>query len=257
MAGKITSILIDVDDCILPNNGEVNVAFFVGLQSIAERIQDAPYPIAFCTGREYTYTLALANVLGRPNSWSVVESGAFLFNPARRISVQNPLQNPSLTPEIQEAFETARARVLALCEKLPLVFYRGKLINIALELAEGAETTIEDCYLRVQEELRELEEGGFLTINHSSIAVDISPAGIDKASGVRFLSQHTGIDLSQTLGIGDSRGDFPMFELVGQVGCPANASPECKELVLARGGYVAPRPYASGVARVIRHFTEG
>ena len=86
--------------------------------------------------------------------------------------------------------------------------------------------------------------------------MDISPAGIDKASGLQFLSQYTGINLNQALGIGDSNGDFPLFEQVGYVGCPSNASGECKKLVRVKKGYISSFNYAKGVADVIEHFTK-
>lgn len=260
MKEDIKAILIDIDDCLLPTDGKMSHSCFNGLETIKEYVDKgnngAFPPIGFCTGREYSYTIPVANIIGKPDAWSVVESGLFLYNPRRRISKTNPWENPAFTPGLKEIFGMVRVKILELCKELPLVFYQGKIINIALELAEGAEVTIEECYQMVPPDIRNLEERGIITIRHSSIAIDFSPGGIDKASGVQFFSQITGTPLEQILGMGDSEGDFPMLKIVGLVGCPRNASAKCQELVKKRGGYISPFSYAEGIADIIRHYTE-
>ena len=189
----------------------------------------------------------------------MIESGIALFNP----STKEMLLNPALTLEVRAAFEEIRrTRLPRLLERFPQLFdYPGNMVNIALERRHGVDTLIDVYYEAVKEELEDLEQQGLLVVHHSRIAVDISPVGqdgmpIDKGSGVRFLAHKTGIDPSNMLGIGDSRGDFSTFETVGMVGCPSNASEECRQFVQERGGHVANLPYVSGVVEVIRHFTK-
>ena len=249
-------ILIDVDDCMLPTNGEVSSEFYRGLEQISQFVKKGNEgefpPVGFCTGRDRNYVEATAFHCGRPNSFSVIESGIALFNP----TTKELILNPALTPEVKEAFEEiSRKRIPQILKKHPKLFlYPGNMINVALEREYGFEIPIEECYEAVKNEVADLVERGLITIHHSRIAVDISPAGIDKASGVRFLSKHTGVELNQILGIGDSRGDFPLLNLVGHVGCPSNASKECKDLILTRKGYISPFNYAYGVVDVIQHF---
>lgn len=256
MKKEIKAILIDVDDCLLPTDGKVTPEFFTGLQEVSRYIKKANEgefpPIGWCSGRDRNYIEAVSFFAGLPNWWSVIESGVALFNP----TTKEILLNPALTLEIRTAFEMIRRKRLPrLLKKLPGLFdYPGNMINIALERKYGFELPIEECYKVVQEELAGLITHNLVTIHHSRIAVDISPSGIDKASGIQFLSKLTGIDLAQVLGIGDSRGDFPMLKLVGYVGCPANASNECKELIKNKEGYISPYKHANGVADVIRHF---
>ena len=255
---RIKLILIDIDDCLLPTENQETENLGVGIDKIREYVKmtnEGKFPIiAFCTGRDRNYVEAVTFFTGRPNSWSVIESGIALFNP----TAKEPLLNPGLTPQIKEAFEEiSRDRIPRVLKRYPgLYFYPGNMINVALERKPGFETPIEECYKMVRQELADLEASGLIIIHHSQIAVDISPAGIDKASGVRFLSQHTGINFSQVLGIGDSRGDFPMLNLVGYIGCPVNASQECKELIQAKRGYISSFKHARGVADVISHFVE-
>ncbi len=256
MERKIEAIFIDIDGCLLSTDGDVSPEYYIGLNKISQYVKKAnqgAFPsIGFCTGRDRNYVEAVSFFTGLPNSWSVIESGIAIFNP----TTKELLLNPALTLEIEQAFrKIAEEKVPQVLERYPELFlYPGNIINIALERRYGVNLAIKDCYEAVEKEVKDLLKLGLITLTHSQIAVDISPSGIDKASGMQFLSQHTGIDLAQALGIGDSRGDFPMLKLVGQVGCPSSASGECKELIREKGGYISPFSFAKGVADVISHF---
>lgn len=255
MRKKVEGILVDIDGCVVVTHSDgIFREYYDGLCLLSEQIKKAnngDFPlICFCTGRDRNYVEAISFVVGVPNNWSIIESGIALFN----TSTKEMILNPGLTPEIKKAFEEiSKERIPKIIEKYPGLFsYPGNLINVAIELRYGFETPIEECYERVKEELSDLE--GLINIRHSTIAVDISPHGIDKASGVEFWTQKTGISREKILGIGDSNGDFPLFNSVDFVGCPLNASDECKKLVRAKGGYVSPFPHAAGVADIIHHF---
>ncbi len=257
MKEKITAILIDIDGCLIPTNGDVSRRYYLGMNQIAQRVKEANrnvFPsIGFCTGRDRNYVEAVSFAFGLPNSWSVIESGIALFNPFTK----ELIVNPALTTKVEEAFrKISEEKIPRMLEKYPELFpYPGNMINVALERQHGSNISIENAYEAVREEMKDFLKAGMITIHHTDIAIDISPAGIDKASGVQFLAQYTGLDLAKTLGIGDSNGDFPMLNLVGYIGCPANASQECKELIESKGGYKSPLFYTRGVADIIRHFT--
>ncbi len=253
-------ILLDVDDCTLPTDGKVTLGFYEGLAELWQLLTSLQGKVGFCTGRDRNYVEACAFFLGLLglNSWSVIESGIALFNPVTK----DVLPNPALTPKVRETFlEIRRSRIPMMLRRLPgLLDYPGNEIIVALERHQE-QRSIEECSQVVKEELGDLEKTGLIIIHHSSLAVDISPVGedgvpIDKASGVRFLSKVLGIDPLEMAGVGDSRGDFPMLNLVGKVGCPSNAAPACKTLVEEKGGYISPFLYTQGVADCIRHFME-
>lgn len=253
--------LLDVDDCTLPTGGEGDLGFYEGLTELWQLLAGLKGKVGFCTGRDRNYVEACAFFLGLQglNSWSVIESGIALFNPATK----EMCFNPALTLTVKNVFLAIREeRIPKILEMFPgLLNYPGNFINVALE-RHKEQRSIEEIALAVQGLLGDLEKQGLVAIRNSAIAVDISPVGedgipIDKASGVRFLSKVLVIDPSLMVGIGDSRGDFPMLNLVGKVGCPSNASPACRELVGNKGGYISPFPYAQGVADIIRHFLEG
>ena len=263
----IQAILLGIDGCLLDPSGKLlspgHFADYVaGIHSLASHIYFSNRysfpalkpPICFCTGRPQAYVEAVAYMLGLPNSWSIVESGLFLYNPATKVKVMNP----ALTSELMQVFKhIAEEIVPAILLKFPTLFlYSGNELNIAIEQKYGADTPMEECYASIVNALTD-DVKEMVNIHHSDSAVDISPVGIDKGSGVKMWADFTGTDLAKTLGIGDSQGDFPMFEKVGKVACPANASESCKKLVGSHDGYVSPYQLTAGVADIIDHFCRG
>ncbi len=255
---RIRGIFIDIDDTVVPTNGRVHSLLFVGLRQLSLLIRRANTqllaPIGFVTGREASYVLGFSRSMEQPNSWSVVESGLLLFNP----KTQQRLYHPALTSEVRRLFQRiCQERIPLLQQKYPIAPYVGKEVNIALERENGAILAIETLGALVREALSDLLASGLIELNVSSIAVDISPRGIDKGAGIVFWSQVTAVDLKEVLVIGDSLGDKPAADKVGFVGCPANAKEDFKKIVRARGGYgyISPFELAEGVADVICHFT--
>ena len=93
-------------------------------------------------------------------------------------------------------------------------------------------------------------------ITHSTTAVDITPKGINKGTGLGFATRESGVELSEILYIGDSEGDFPAMEIAGFVACPANATEKCKELMRKKGGYISLHNDVKGVLDIVKCFTD-
>jgi len=256
--GEIRGFLIDRDGVLTVTDGKIPWQHELGRRRVYNYVQmgnRGKFPkIGICTGREYGSTESTLFDIGIPNWWSIIESGVFLFN---RWTKQ-VRENPALTQEVKEVFqEISQLRIPRILSRYPndLFLYPGNQICVAIELKEGANFTIEQAYEEILEEVRDLVKGKLVTIHPSSIAVDLSPANIDKASGVRFLCETEGIDPADLFGIGDSPGDFPLFAAVGHIGCPANATFKCKEEVTRRGGIISNKPYAAGVADILYRVT--
>ncbi len=256
---KIDGFLLDVDGCILSTTGDVSSLYYYALIELYRYVMEANegrFPtIMLCSGRDRNYIEAVAFMIGLPDSLSVIESGIALFNP----TTKKLIVNPALTPETKRTFrEIAEKQIPRILKRLPGLFlYPGNMINVAIEREYGSDASIEEAYESLKRELENLIEKGVIEIHHSDSAVDISPRGIDKASGIKFLAELTGINPMQIVGIGDTNGDAPMMELVGYVGCPTNASEGCKKLVAEKNGYISPLPYAAGVIDIIKHYIQG
>lgn len=258
MSKEIQGFLLDVDGCLLSTQGEVSPYYYRALSRIARYIKMANqglFPkIMFCSGRDRNYIEAVAFMTGLPKSLCVIESGIALFNPYTK----ELILNPALTPTIEQAFrEISGEKIPQILERYPGLFlYPGNMINVAVERCYGSDTSIEDAYESLKKELEDLLKEGLIEMHHSDSAVDISPKGIDKASGVKFLAGYTGLDLNKVVGTGDTNGDFPMLSQVGHTSCPKNATLGCKKLVKETGGYISKLTMAAGVADILHHFTK-
>ena len=81
-------------------------------------------------------------------------------------------------------------------------------------------------------------------------SLEISPAGVTKAAGLRFLARQLGISMAETVAVGDSDNDRSVLEAAGLAVAMGNASPEIKAIC---GAVVADNAH-DGVAEAIKRF---
>lgn len=237
-------IVCDIEGCLSPAKGKR--LSLLDLHKVQQALLE-PEALSFvlCTGRPQPFVEAYSQMLGLQQA-SVAENGAYLFDPVRDEIVINPLLSEQQLIDIRYIKQH-------LPELLQGFDYRvepGKEVCISLNPVANLEDypeQIEMLYTRVNQGL----SGQGVFISHSASAVDITPCGINKGSGVKFLAEYLGIDLSQMLGIGDTQGDMPFLELVGQSAAPANATDAVKQHV----DYVSGYRDAAGVLDVIQHFS--
>ena len=83
--------------------------------------------------------------------------------------------------------------------------------------------------------------------------VEISAAGVTKASALVGLCERLGVEASEVVAFGDMPNDIPMLEWAGTSYAVANAH----ESVLAVADHVAPSYDEEGVAQVMEELLEG
>jgi HAD superfamily hydrolase (TIGR01484 family) len=245
---EIRLIITDIEGCITPpNRGMMTPADFLPIVDYCQKASldnDLP-PLVFCTGRQIPYLECVAQLTNAffPNFPSVAENGAFLYD----VASNEVFMNPAVTPEAQEILREVRHQTEKVREKLNAPKEHGK--DLCISLNPPLKMPISEFFEEVRQSLANYSN--VVNITHSASAVDITPFGIDKASGVKFLSEKTGIPLENMLGIGDTRGDLPMLNLVGMPTGPANASKEVREVAK----FIADSEGVIGVAEILKHFT--
>lgn len=99
-----------------------------------------------------------------------------------------------------------------------------------------------------------LESWGTLEITNSHpFNIELNPAGISKASGLRDVCAMLGIDMSQVIAMGDSVNDLSMLREAGLGVAMGNAQDEVK----AEADIVTSSNDEDGVAQVIRQYIFG
>jgi len=82
--------------------------------------------------------------------------------------------------------------------------------------------------------------------------LEFASPSVSKGSGLRFVAEHLGLDLAQTVAIGDGENDL---ELLGAAGY-AIAVENAHELVKARADWICPSPGDEGVAQVLEAYLD-
>jgi hydroxymethylpyrimidine pyrophosphatase-like HAD family hydrolase len=243
---ELSLLISDWEGCMADPAGGIAPWPLKALGLVRSVIESSRIPFALCTGRQFPYVEAALQCLGAiGDTPSVGENGCGLYYPKTKEVVPHPL----ITPQALEAMGRVRSRALAISKDAEAVLGFGKEFAVSLRCPPGSHVT--ELLALVQSVLADLADT--LTFSHSQSSVDITPAGIDKGAGIRFLAEEIGVSLTSALAIGDSQGDLPMLASVGHPACPANADDRVKEIA----EYVSPLPATEGVLDILDHYSIG
>jgi hydroxymethylpyrimidine pyrophosphatase-like HAD family hydrolase len=212
--------------------------------------QGAP-GFVLCTGRQFPYGEAALQAINAiwDNLPSIMENGAGLYYPKTREVVPNP----AITPERLETLDRVRQKAQQIARARGGRVLAGKEFSVSAIPPAGV--AIEEYCVEFQRELADFVNAGVIeNPTHSKSAVDITPQGVNKGTGTRFLSEITHIPLTAMVGIGDTAGDLAMLKEVGHPCAPANADNMVRNLVAEKGGYVSPLPTTQGVIDIVRRY---
>lgn len=250
-------IVLDIDGCLISENGNVDDDYYKSLAWLAKFIRAAnvsEFPnICLCSGRSAVFSQAISFLIGWPQFPAIVENGAGFFDPLKRefrVNPKIPLKTLKRLKEILIRIAPAiirKHRVLSLSlGQLVNVTFRGKS---ALNAA-----SIENLRDNIRRYIVKSLKKKVLKTLILGNSITIAPARINKARAVELLAKEKLLDLKQCIGIGDSKSDILFLEKLGFVGCPQNADNACKEFVKQRGGRISPYSYARGVVDIIQWF---
>ena len=238
-AQAVRVAVVDIDGCLTP--GEAGDWNWEALQAIRELNQrarqgEAVPAVTLCTGRQEPYVEVLMQAIAAflPG---IYENGCGLYFPDRYRFFEHPSITPSVREALTAAKETLRRQIVT-----PGLghFQPGKEASLTLYPLPG--TSVSRLRQAIAKAL--LEHASLFTIQVSVACVDLTPAGIDKGVGVRWLSEEIDVPLAHMGGVGDSPSDLTFLRLVGHSAAPSNAAQEVKHAV----EYVSP--YQNGEAVV-------
>ena len=232
MPDPVWLAVVDVDGCLTPGEAENwnwrAFRFLQGLNGRAQCGEDVP-AVTLCTGRQEPYVEALMQAIGGYLP-AIYENGCGLYFP----DGYRFIEHPSITAETRNALLEVKA-ILQRKVVLPGLgyFQPGKEASTTLYPLPGTSVS---RLLRAVTDVCAVH-GPMLSVQASVSCVDVIPSGIDKGTGVRWLSEETGITLVQMGGIGDSTSDLRFLQLVGHSAAPANATAEVKAAVAITSAY--------------------
>ncbi len=196
--------------------------------------------VTICSGRPAPYVEALMQ--GMDGFFpAVFENGAGLYVPEGYRFLQHPELN------VDGRMRAVRDRLEeTLVRENRAYFQPGKEYSLTIFANEPSDTP----YLQrwVEAVLGPLKPD--VELVYSISCLNILAKGSNKAKGIEFLGEKTGIDPIEMLGVGDSEVDYEFLRRVGYSAAPDNAVQAIKDIA----NYVSPYNAAEGVRDILRHF---
>jgi hypothetical protein len=237
-------VVFDIDGVL--TDGEAQpwdlelMALLAGLNHAA-RQDSQRRAVTLCSGRPAPYVDAMLQAIDG-HLPAIFESGAGLYDPTGYRFWPHPALGSG------SRMRQARQRLTAaLVRPGHATIQPGKEYSLSLFPTEHtALAALEPLASRALGPLAER-----IDLVCSASCLNVMPAGIDKAGGLHFLSQVTGIPLAAMLAVGDSLVDAPMLTVAGCSAAPANAS----STIQGMAQFVAPSPAAQGVREILAYFS--
>jgi len=273
---KYRLLALDIDGTLLNDNRHVTDASIAAIQ----RAVDAGVYVTLCTGRSISTAAHVARRLPL-NAPLVLNGGALIYDSLRRraLYIRNLSKSVALHAVHQLRNLVCYPIVYAPLPESQYFYYddydphnasfrqyienntgRAHMVEDVTHFLwhDAAMVAITDRVARIQDlapsicnQLRKTT----ITLEVSPIDraychVTVTPPGISKGNGLRELSILSGVDLSETIAVGDNLNDLDMLSTAGLGVAMGNATPEAK----AQADYVTGSNNEDGVAQVIERF---
>lgn len=239
-------IVLDADGVISKGEAQpFDLALFARLRTLNQRARqgEAVPAVTLNTGRPSPYVEAVMQAI---DGWqpALYESGAGLYYPDTYQFETSPI----LTQKRQLLLQDLLQQIDNAVVKTGKAYWQpGK--SICHTLFAHPPLTIADLIGKI-EELAAKYSGQFI-VAQAKLALNIHPADIDKGTGLQWLSQVTGISVTEMGGVGDTAGDVDFLRLVGHSAAPANATDEVKRVVQ----YVSSEIDAEGLHDILNYWS--
>jgi Cof subfamily protein (haloacid dehalogenase superfamily) len=255
----IRLVATDLDGTLLHTDGTVTERTRAALTAV----EDLGVTVVFVTGRPVRWMLDLWEHVG-PHGLAVCSNGGVVYDvPARAVRSSRPIPAdvglrvaglirealPGTTFALEGTAGFAKEPAFRERHRVPADVRVGELVDIF----DGTTVKLLARHEELDPELfwaeTERRVGHLVTTTWSSVGalVEISAAGVTKASTLALLCEELGIGADEVVAFGDMPNDLAMLEWAGTSYAMANAHPS----VLQLADRQAPANEDDGVAAVL------
>lgn len=170
------------------------------------KLEDMGYVITISSGKPTYYLCGFMRQVGLKKPILMGENGA-----AIQFGVELPPKQYYILPYPDNAIEELRRMkedILGLCSNN--VWLQPNLVGLTVFPQNKDQFKIIRDYLNDNEAARRNT-----SVYEHIDSFDITPKGINKAEGMKYLCQMLGILPEETVAVGDGENDVPMFEIAG------------------------------------------
>jgi hypothetical protein len=252
-------VATDLDGTLVGADGTISER----TASVLRAVEDLGVPVVFVTGRPLRWAAEVFEHVGS-HGLAVVSNGAVVWDVAsERARLERPI-DPVLGLDVCRALRAAVPGTTYAVEDLDGIGLEPEFLERYLVPDGSRRAPVEELFdrpalklLARHEELdpqefwarAEVATEGRLVITWSSSTslLEISAAGVTKASTLALLCDELGVAADDVVAFGDMPNDLPMLGWAGTAYAMANAHPD----VLAVAHHVAPHHDEDGVAQVL------
>jgi len=252
-------VATDLDGTLVRTDGTVSPY----THDVIAELDDRGVPVVFVTGRPLRWAEEVFHYVGA-HGLAVVSNGALVWDVARDevdlvrelpvdVGLEVCRRIRDAVPGAAFAVETVGGIALetGFLERHPVPdgSRRGTLEEVydapaVKVLARHEELSAQEFWDRALAAVADL---AVITWSSGSALLEISAAGVTKASTLALLCERLGVDASEVIAFGDMPNDIPMLAWAGDSWAMADAHPT----VVAAADHVAPGHDEDGVARVL------
>lgn len=252
-------VATDLDGTLVRSDGSVS-AYTV---EVLTRVEAAGVPVVFVTGRPLRWAEDVFEHVGE-HGLAIVSNGALVWDVARhQPRLERPIE-PALGLEVCAELRAAVPGTTYAVENLSGIGLEPEFLErheLPPDITRGSVEELFDrpalkLLARHEElgpqefwDLAEQVIGDRLVVTWSSASslLEISAAGVTKASTLALVCADLGIEASDVVAFGDMPNDLPLLAWAGTSYAMANAHPT----VLEAAAHVAPTNDEDGVAQVL------
>jgi Cof subfamily protein (haloacid dehalogenase superfamily) len=250
----------DLDGTLLTEDGKVSAGNLAALA----RAQDAGVRVVFATGRPPRWMAEVAEQTGH-RGLAVCANGAILYDMGTERVVSSSLLPPDVQSEVAYLLSREFGEVHFAVETGDGFSHEAGYMHdydigaVPVEIGEraavlsvpGIKLLVRHHELRGDDFLHRAQAllGGAVMVTASSGngLLEISAAGVTKASGLAVVAEEAGVSPDRVAAVGDMPNDLPMLAWAGRSFAVANAHPD----VLSAVDEVVSANIDDGVADVV------
>lgn len=172
---------------------------------LLRKIEKQGIMIAVCSGKPVYYLCGFLRQVELNAPILIGENGAVI-----QFGVNLPPKKSFILPYSSKAKDVIRDLERRITEKLPDMWYQPNQVGLTpfpkTEVQfDEIESILEEC---------KADQKDVVVYRHID-SFDITPKGIDKKAGIKYLGELLGITSDEMVAIGDGVNDYPMFEYAG------------------------------------------
>ncbi len=247
------ALITDLDGTAIALGGDGSQVDHQTQAAIAEAIK-AGYKLACATGRDWQLAKSVIKALGFIDP-CIIEGGTRIIEPLDGTTLWHKAMEPGAGRRILDVFKQHSpggilitsadhsrpvvAEVQAVPEQLSYIY----LLAVDLAIAE----IIRDQINQSGDSIAHLTTSWY---SDNQVDIHVTHLEATKSQAMEIWLTMVGVTSYQTIGIGDSGNDLPIFKSAGLKVAVGNATPELKQLA----DYIAPASTNYGLKHVIDKF---